>query len=119
MRKITLYLFLFTYTIAMFKPVMPYVTDIVGHLLFYKEHMLTVHAHQGKFHVHAAITEGAKNDQSEKSSNNQKKDNTVSDHIVCQCGQEIKKRPLLKYYDLIAVHPTEECVCHNYPPPKV
>ena len=119
MRKITLYLFLFTYTMAMFKPVIPYVTDTLSHLLFYKEHMLTVHAHHGKFHVHAAVTEGVKNDQSEKSSNNLKKDNAVSDHIVYQGDQEIIKKPLLKYYGLIAAHPTEEYVCHNYPPPKV
>jgi len=119
MRKITLYLFLFTYTMAMFKPVMPYVTDLAAHLLFYQEHMLTVHAHHGKFHVHAAVTEGAKNDQSDKNSNNLKKDNAVSDHIVNQCGQETIKKFSLKYYSLFKIHPTDNSTDHNYPPPKV
>lgn len=119
MRKITLYLFLFTYTTVMFKPLVPYITDLAAHLLFYKEHMLSVHKHHGKFHVHAAVTEGAKNDQSEKSKTDLKKDNSVSDHIICQSCPGTIKITSPKYYNFIAIQPTENCVGHSYPPPKV
>ena len=36
----------------MLKPAIPYVSDAVSHVLWYNEHMATVHLENGKYHVH-------------------------------------------------------------------
>jgi len=98
---------------------MPYLTDQVAHLLFFKDHMATVHAHHGKFHVHAAIAEGAKNDQSEKSSNNLKKDNVVTDHINIEFYR-VPVQPFSKnYFDLLSIATSTGDTRHDYPPPRM
>ena len=118
MRKISLYLFLFTYTTVMFKPVIPFVTDCIAHLLFYKDHILTVHAHYGKFHVHAAIAEEAKNDQSEKNTNNLKKENQINEHIIYEACRVPALKVPLKYYNFQSVHSMNMSIVHDYPPPR-
>ena len=103
----------------MFKPVLPYVTDLAAHLLFFKDHMQTVHAHLGKFHAHAAVTEGAKNDQSEKSSNNLKKDNTETDHILINPVKILFQKNSRQYYYSLLFATLNRDIHHDYPPPRV
>ena len=119
MRKGILYLFLITYSTVMFKPVLPYVTDLAAHLLFFKDHIQTVHAHHGKFHAHAAVTEGAKNDQSEKSTRNVKKVNVGSDHIITEtCLIPIQQFFKIHLYS-ISIAALNRNIHHDYPPPRV
>ena len=103
----------------MFKSVLPYVTDFVAHILFFKDHIQTVHAHHGKFHAHTTVAEGAKNDQSEKSTNNVKKDNVGSDHIVIETCvisiQQFSKKNLC----FISIAALNRDIHHDYPPPRV
>lgn len=81
MKKLVLYFLLFTYSTVMLKPVIPYVADLTAHLLFFKDHMLTVHAHNGKFHVHKEMAEAEKNDQTNNNTGNSKKEIPIYDHI--------------------------------------
>lgn len=82
MKKLLLHIALISYAaVILFKPVLPYVNDFLGHVLFYTKHMATVHYEHGKYHVHF---EAAK-DVNEESSNtpgstSSKKDNSITDH---------------------------------------
>ncbi len=118
MRKLPLYLFLFTYTTVMFKPVMPYFTDAISHVLFFKDHMLTVHAHNGKFHVHAEVAEAAKEDPSSKSTDAIKK-NFLSDEYLFT---EIYIFPIVRASMARPVQLTyfskQAFINHHFPPPR-
>ena len=103
----------------MFKPVLPYVTDFMAHLLFFKDHMATVHAHNGKYHVHIAVAEGAKNDQSEKNTNNIKKDNVATDHIMTETCKMAAEQISSNYLYSRILPVIERNVHQDYPPPKV
>ena len=119
MKRGILYLFLFTYSTVMFKPVLPYITDFIAHILFFKDHLQTVHAHQGKFHAHTAVAEGAKNDQSGKTTDNFKKDNFGSDHIIISTAKRPVQNSSNKYtYSLSSYLITRE-IPYDYPPPRV
>lgn len=63
---------------------MPTVTDIFAHVLNYKEHMATVHKHNGKFHVHYDYIEAAKKNSHEDNPyhNTNKKTGSSDDHTI-------------------------------------
>ena len=104
----------------MFKPVMPYVTNAMAHLLFFKDHMNTVHAHHGKFHVHTEIAEGAKNDQQEKSTNNLKKETAGNEHIIFEkiTASSAPMAPV-KYFSLRSIPVSVIYINYDFPPPRV
>ena len=81
MKQAITYFLLFSYATIMFKPLLPYASDLIAHIFWYSDHMATVHSHNGKFHVHKEVMEAAKNNDSEKNSNILKKENVESDHI--------------------------------------
>lgn len=81
MKKGILYILLFTYSTMMFKPLLPYITDVVAHTLFYQSHMATVHFENGKFHVHKEIINETKKEQQAGNTQQLKKDNQPNDHI--------------------------------------
>jgi hypothetical protein len=116
-----LHIILFSYAIVMFKPVFPYVEDFIGHVLFYKKHMATVHYENGKYHVHAEVTKNAKEDNSNKNTPSSKKENTSTDHIVILNKVSVTittitshKYSLLKNNNLLAGN-----LSYNYPPPRI
>lgn len=119
MKKSLLYFFLATYSIVMFKPIAPYIKDFVAHLLFFEDHMLTVHAHNGKFHVHAEVEEASKNDQPGKSTNDLKKDVLEYEQIFVE-GYEL---PVIKistgYSALACPFPGNTYLDYDFPPPRV
>lgn len=84
MKNILSYLLLCIYATIMIKPVMPTVTDVFAHVLNYKEHMATVHKHNGKFHVHYDYIEAAKKTSHEDNpySNSNKKRGSSDDHTL-------------------------------------
>lgn len=101
----------------MFKPVMPYVADAMAHLLFYKEHMLNVHAHHGKSHAHSDAVKTAKNEQSEKSTNN-KKDCSGNEYIIVEMNKFTVLPVLINHFTSISVSPISTSIGCNLPPPK-
>ncbi len=121
MKKLLLHIILFSYAIVMFKPVFPYVGDFIGHVLFYKKHMATVHYENGKYHVHAEVAKNTQEDNSNKNIPSSKKEVTSTDHIVI-INKEVahiiilssNKYPLPANDDLLAGNTT-----YNYPPPRI
>ena len=84
MKKILSYLVLCVYASIMIKPVMPTITDVFAHVLNYKEHIATVHQHNGKFHVHNDYIEAAKRDSKQDSpcNNTLKKTGGSDEHTL-------------------------------------
>ena len=68
----------------MLKPVLPYVSDFIGHVFFYTQHMAMVHVVNGKMHIHKEITDYAKKEASQKQLPSSKKENSANDHISLQ-----------------------------------
>ena len=105
----------------MFKPVFPYIKNAVNHLVFYKQHMATVHIENGKYHVHVEVTKNAKEDNSNKNTPSSKKENTSTDHVVI-INKEVAHIIILTFYryplpandDLLAGN-----IAYNYPPPRI
>ena len=81
MKNLLLYLLLFSYTSVMFKPVMPYVSDIIAHAFWYSHHMATVHYENGKYHVHNEVSKEAKNNNQE-NPNTDRKDAPANEHLA-------------------------------------
>ncbi len=121
MKNLLLHIILFSYAIVMFKPAFPYLKDAVNHLIFYKQHMATVHFENGKYHVHAEVTKNAKEDNSNKSLPSSKKENTSTDHIVfTQKINELTTAIILKKCKVTSSDDLADGnLQYNYPPPRI
>ncbi|MEO6541225.1 MAG: hypothetical protein ABIN74_09555 [Ferruginibacter sp.] len=84
MKRIALYIILFSYTTVMLKPVSPYISDAFSHIFYYSQHIATVHYENGKMHVHREVMDNAKKNESQKEIPVSKKENTANAHISIQ-----------------------------------
>lgn len=105
----------------MFKPAFPYLKDVIAHALFLQQHMATVHFENGKYHVHAEVTENAKEENKNKNIPSSKKENSSSDHILSTIKTNALS-PLLIVQKFL--QPVDNNLCagnvkYNYPPPRI
>ena len=121
MKKLLLYIVLFSYAIVMVKPALPYVQDFVGHILFYKQHMATVHFENGKYHLHKEVVKNIKEENSNKNNLPEKKKSSSTYEFlgnVNKSQQPVAALPVLVY----ALHPQQQFsspyLAYNYPPPR-
>ena len=119
MKKIILYIVLLSYTVVMLKPVLPYVSDFIGHVFFYTQHMATVHVVNGKMHIHKEITDYAKKDASQKQLPSSKKENSANDHISLQQKEHtplacLKKSDQISFASALIYN----CLSGDFPPPR-
>lgn len=114
------YLLLFTYATIMLKPLLPYCSDVIAHVFWYKDHMATVHSHNGKFHVHKEVMEASKNSSAEKDATILKRDGSANDHIITKEFNISATEILIPNY-FASPSPTLTYTYLNsdYPPPKV
>lgn len=119
MKKIILHIVLLSYTLLMLKPALPYVSDLVGHVFFYTQHMATVHIENGKMHIHKEIMDNAKKEASQKELPSAKKEKSVTDHISLQ------QKELSTDFDLKKSNPIPATTAliniflpGEYPPPR-
>ena len=82
MKNFLLYLFFFTYTASILKPVVPYISDLIAHSFYYAEHVKTVHFENGKYHLHKEIVKNALDNEAQKAPLTSKKDNKANEHII-------------------------------------
>ncbi len=66
MKNACLYSILFIYGVSAFKPLFPSIADTVAHVFWYSRHVATVHAENGRYHVHLEYARAAKNTVPEK-----------------------------------------------------
>lgn len=81
MKKAFLYLFLFSYSIVVCKPVMPSIADTIAHIFWYSEHIAKVHYENGKYHVHLEYQQAAKDHSPEKESSLPKSE-SLTEHLL-------------------------------------
>ncbi|MBI2730180.1 MAG: hypothetical protein HYX40_05415 [Sphingobacteriales bacterium] len=60
MKQVTAYYLFLIYMMAMFKSILPLVSDTLAHSFFEAEHIATVHQHYGKNHLHNDLKKAAK-----------------------------------------------------------
>ncbi len=121
MKKLLLHILLLSYAVVIFKPVLPFVNDCIGHVFFYAHHMATVHFENGKYHVHYETAKDAKDERSDKYTTASKKDNLTSEHIVTT----IKTTPFIcnltqNIYSYTNIGSSVSGYLeNNYPPPRL
>jgi hypothetical protein len=82
LRKILLYLLLFSYATVVVKPVLPLVGDAIAHTFWKLNHISTTHTENGKDHVHFELLETSK--KTDDAKNNCKVEVFKTPHIVTQ-----------------------------------
>jgi hypothetical protein len=105
---------------VMLKPLLPYATDFIGHVLFKAQHMATVHYENGQYHVHKEIAKNTKEETNDKNTNNNKNNNKPNEHIVFFslsdfCYTSINERLYKPMSTPIVLTGNHQC---NYPPPR-
>ena len=105
----------------MLKPVLPYVTDLAEHILNFESHMATVHAHDGKYHTHTEVAEGAKNDSPEKNTDNVLNKGTSSNEHVIASKSDIfpPQQLVITYAPALCFNVENIYLSSDFPPPKV
>ena len=122
MKKLLLYIVLSSYAIVMVKPALPYVSDFIGHIVFYKQHMATVHFENGKYHVHKEVVKDIKEENSNKNALPEKKKSTTQYEYVTGTNKQIFQKAILISTSYSIYLEQQNCspyIAYNYPPPRV
>ncbi|MBL0358773.1 MAG: hypothetical protein IPP72_18740 [Chitinophagaceae bacterium] len=119
MKRTILYIVMFTYAASIFKPVMPFIADVLAHTFIKGKHLATIHVENGKSHVHWEIINASKKDQANQQEDGLKKGISIDDHTV---ADENDKPVLLKQlcYNLFPIS-IKIPFCNpgnHYPPPR-
>lgn len=121
MKKLLLYIVLSSYAIVMVKPALPYVQDFIGHILFYKQHMATVHFEDGKYHVHKQVVKDVKEENSGKNSLPEKKKSSPQYEYVAVANKQALQASMLlstAYSMYVQQNNSSPYIAYNYPPPR-
>jgi len=118
MKKILLYLLLFSYTIIVFKPLYPSIADAMAHIFWYSEHMATVHYEHGKYHVHYEYAQAAKNSYPQKDTSLPKSE-SFNEHLMAADAYGFSLSPIIKnkFFTASSCIPSR-CLNNDFPPPK-
>ncbi len=121
MKKFLLYIVLASYAVVMIKPIMPYISDVIGHALFYSQHMATMHFENGKYHVHTELLKNVKEQNSDKVPSPSKKQKIDNDHIKTVVKEAVMVQSLLnKSYSLTLTTDIYSGIYNShYHPPRV
>ena len=106
----------------MIKPALPYVSDFIGHIVFYKQHMATVHFENGEYHVHKEVVKDIKEENSNKNSlPEKKKSNSTYEFTVIVSKAFVQPSSLdgIAYSLCIQQNKSSPFIAYNYPPPRV
>jgi hypothetical protein len=122
MKKLLLHIILMSYAVVVFKPVLPFINDFIGHVFFLSKHMATVHVENGKYHVHYETAKDAKEEKSDKNAAASKKDNSANDQIVIIPKLLTPYAAIIigKKYFAVSSSTTLSGISNlNYPPPRI
>lgn len=118
--KITIAFILFIlYTLALCKPVLPFLKDEVAHIFWKAQHIASVHHHHGDHHAEDEIAEAAHEEENNKNPATTKTSEPVSVHMVVQTLYNIPHSITEKLKFAISVnHISTVSLDKHYPPPK-
>ena len=119
MKKVLIYLILFSYTITLVRPTVPFFADVIAHTFWYSQHIATVHFENGKYHVHYQYLNEAEKSFPGKKPHNSKTAVFFEDHLVKHQKFDLTFFLIAKkcFKDLSFSIPDLSPSCH-YPPPK-
>jgi hypothetical protein len=115
MKKLLLHIILMSYAVVVFKPVLPFINDFIGHVFFLSKHMATVHVENGKYHVHYETAKDAKEEKSDKN-------DSANDQIVIIPKLLTPYAAIIigKKYFAVSSSTTLSGISNlNYPPPRI
>lgn len=119
MKKLLAYCLFIVYTLAMCKPVFPYINDALSHLFFEHEHLTVIHAHHGEQHLHHDLEEAGKEDNDHQNKSTVKAQEPLAVHITITEKENILPVINLCNWQITAgkelPHANKEV---NYPPPR-
>jgi hypothetical protein len=96
MKKVCIYLTVFFYAFALFRPLTPLFTDILAHTFWKMEHLATIHFENGTYHLHAELEtaqqEASKNPVTDHSF--PKADESLSSHLLQDISISFPSTPL-------------------------
>ncbi|MEP6713133.1 MAG: hypothetical protein ABJA37_11980 [Ferruginibacter sp.] len=119
MKKGILYILLFSYSVLMLKPLLPYISDKIAHAFWYSQHMATVHYVDGKFHVHKEVMEDAKKNSNEKNPYSQKKEQSQNEHLIAMVKPLFLRHLVINEYSLKSPRAILPGYLQaDYPPPR-
>lgn len=120
MRIAVAYYLLFFYAVALFKPVLPFVSDFVAHAFYSKQHVATVHTHQGAAHAHRDAALAFSDRQDEQKGTTVQFSEPVSVHVVLQ--QQLYNFSLRSentpFHFMYFFSISKPCLDVPFPPPK-
>ena len=112
------YYLLLLYTLALCKPVLPVIQDILAHTFREAQHISAIHLHQGAHHTESAIAQAAQ-EQSDSSKASVKNSKPVSIHIFVQTPYSIPHLFTEVQMFAIAICKTSVVTLEKHdPPPK-
>jgi len=118
MRFTTAYYLLLLYSLVMFRPLMPLVSDLLSHVFAEAIHIATVHAKYGSHHLEKEI-EKATGDNSKNHNAVLSQENLtvhISSKEYCYCFYPCRQN---KNYPVLKIHDIEDIFIHKQaPPPK-
>lgn len=88
MRYLSAYYLLLLYTLAVCKPIIPYVQDHLAHAFSETHHIATVHAVKGKNHAHLNVGEAEKENNSNASNTKSYDPVSIHDHVEVNTTEE-------------------------------
>ena len=119
MKRPILYLLLITYTAGIFKPVLPFVTDVIAHTFFYYKHVSTVHSVNGKNHVHNEFIHEAKKDNTPGKTDTTKKMDNTDEHFFLSPNSKLTHDVFSrKQFSFLRMNICKKHADRNFPPPK-
>ena len=100
---------LIAYTLLLFKPAVPVFADVIAHTFWEKQHLMTVHEVNGKFHVHYEVSKSSHQSDKGTQNNNDKVD---ADCHLCTVAKTLYLQPV---YTLSAVSYASFLCFYSYP----
>ena len=119
MKKALIYIILFSYTLMLVRPTVPFIADVIAHTFWYSQHIATVHFENGKYHVHYQYINEAQKSFPGKNPHNSKTETFIGDHLIVNQKIDFSFHVVMvkDFHKLSFVIP-DVYPSVNYPPPK-
>jgi hypothetical protein len=119
MKKAVIYIILFSYSLMLLRPTVPFIADIIAHTFWYSQHIATVHVENGKYHVHYQYMNEAQKSIPGKNPHNIRTETFMVDHIFSGDRFDLSLSiPNEKKFRELSFYIPELMVQHPFPPPR-
>jgi hypothetical protein len=113
------YCFLFLYTLAMCKPILPFVQDELAHIFWKAKHLATVHHHHGDHHAEEEVAEAEHEENTDNQPATTKILELESVHIIVESFYAISQPTIHKQtFAVNSCTISTVSLDKYYPPPK-